>query len=138
MGYYVHVGESGAKGLVEFSRCSAERTTYYGMEVGFYSADAVNVRFEDCTWTDVSTGAMPSPLCLEMPLINGWTSRGQVEFRNCAGSDNRNREFLWLKLTGGDGYVVNAVGDIDVFNPYGSAGWTRPPELAGLNVQFFD
>jgi hypothetical protein len=138
-GYIVYVGQNGAAGLVEFDNCRAERTGRYGANVGFYSSETtMNVRFADCTWTDVSTGAMPSPLCLEMPLVSELTPHGQVEFHNCAVHDSRDREFLWLNLTGGDGDVVNVVGNIDVFNPHGSAGWTPPDELIGLTVNFFD
>ncbi len=139
VGYYIYVGQNGATGLVEFDSCRAERTGHYGVNVGFYSSETtMNVRFADCTWTDVSTGHIPSPLCLEMPLVSQLTPHGQVEFHNCAVHDSRDREFLWLKLTGGDGDVVNVVGNIDVFNPHGSAGWTPPDELIGLTVNFFD
>jgi len=139
IGYDVYVGENGATGLVEFDNCSAERTDYQGMAVSFFSSEAVNVRFADCTWTDVSaTNPDRRPLVLEMPLVSELGPHGQVEFYNCALHDSRDRKFLLLLLTGGDGDVVNAVGNIDVFNPHGSAGWTPPDELIGLTVSFFD
>jgi hypothetical protein len=138
MGYHVIVGYNGARGSIEFENCTAERTAKWGLAASLYSSEAVNVRFANCTCIDVATGEMPSPLCLEMILVDELTPPGQVEFDNCAVYDSRNRKFLYLHHLGGSGDLLNAIGNIDVFNPYGAAGWVQPPELVGLTVDFHE
>jgi len=118
-------------GLLEFVNCTCRHT---GLYVHWSEAAVMQLRFADCTWSDVAEGL--DPLWLDLPLVAGLTSEGQVELRDCVVYDDLARQFARIRSFGEGGSVLNLVGNVDVFNPHGSCGWTPPDGLIALDVTF--
>jgi hypothetical protein len=120
-------------GLLEFVNCTSRHT---GLYVRWSEATVMQLRFADCSWSDVAEGL--DPLWLDLPLVAGLTPEGQVELASCVVYDNLPRQFARIRSFGEGGSLLNLVGNVDVFNPHGSCGWTPPDGLIGLVVTFFE
>jgi hypothetical protein len=68
----------GATGLLEFINCTVQETQYAGLTVAWDTASPMELRFDNCRWSDVAKRADEHPLVLE--LVAATEPGGSIEF----------------------------------------------------------
>jgi hypothetical protein len=122
------VKDDGPQGLIEFKNCHVCKTRLHGARILDKSAESARVRFVNCTWSDVATGArdaggydgvpnLPIMIHLRGPA---WSVKpGGVDFVDCLVDDRQNRPFIAFKATFENAPPVHDVkGNITVNNTF--------------------
>ncbi|MFH1615799.1 MAG: right-handed parallel beta-helix repeat-containing protein [Planctomycetota bacterium] len=103
------------KGLVEFRNCTCENLLYPGLSgVWAKQSSLLKFKFSKCTWQNVSSNGLNSPIYLELQKQPALARTGGVEFYKCALHDNIDRPPLYIVDIGG--YPLG------VYNIWGAVG----------------
>ena len=123
--------DQGARGLVEFVDCTVETTQLPGATVIWDMRSKVDLRFKNCTWSNVGQRAGHAPLYLELVGGEPGESECAVCFENARLFDHRGRDPLVLNCQDGASFP-NVCGSIECFG--GRVDVMGLPQLPSLRV----
>lgn len=123
------IRDDGPGGVIEFRNCHVENTRLHGARILDKSADNARVRFVNCTWKNVATGAedaggyegVPNvPIMYHLRGVSWSHKPGGVDFVDCALEDQKNRPFIAYRAVFEGAPVLHDLGgNITVSNPKG-------------------
>jgi len=123
------VRDDGPGGSIEFKNCHVRNTRLHGARILDKSASGARVRFVNCTWKNVATGALDAggyegvPNLPIMIHLRGpaWSAKpGGVDFVDCLVDDGQDRPFIAFKAPYKNAPSVHKLtGNITVNNSLG-------------------
>lgn len=118
--------DDGPQGLIEFVRCTVEGSSKSGAYIYDKSAKSVEVRFEQCSWSNVWTSDAPNhkgprvPLLIHLRRPQITSRHGGIFFLDCQIFDQVDRPLLFVEEDYNDAGILGLHGNITVHNPYGA------------------
>lgn len=121
------VRDDGPGGLIEFRNCHVRNTQLHGAWILDKSASGARVRFVNCTWKDVATGANDAGGYKGVPNVplmihlrdRSWSHKpGGIDFVDCMVIDEQSRPFVAYRAPFRDAPPLHDVkGSFTVKNP---------------------